>query len=49
MEGVSVGWEWNTDRRQSWGDTWYKDLETGKCTPAWSGSMEFIGRNLNEI
>jgi len=48
-EGTSVGWEWNYDKRQSWGDTWYKNAETGKCTQAWSGSMEFIGRDINEV
>ncbi len=36
-------------KRQGWEDTWYKDPETGKCTQAWSGSMEFIGRNIQEI
>lgn len=49
IEGASVGWEWNFDRRESWNDTWYKDAETGKCTQAWSGSMEFIGRNITEV
>jgi hypothetical protein len=48
-EGMSVGWEWNPDTRQGWGDTWYKDPETGNCTQAWSGSMEFIGRDINEV
>lgn len=48
-EGLSVGWEWSNDDRQSWGETWYKHPETGKCTPAWSGSMEFIGRDINEV
>jgi hypothetical protein len=49
VEGMSVGWEWNVDKRRGWDDTWYKDPANGKCTQAWSGSMEFIGRNMNEI
>ncbi len=49
VEGMSVGWEWNHDKHQSWDETWYKDPETDKCTPGWSGSMEFIGRDINEI
>ena len=48
-EGMSVGWEWNYDQHQSWDDTWYKDPETGKCTQAWSGSMEFVGRDIKEV
>jgi hypothetical protein len=48
-EGMSVGWEWANDRRQSWDETWYKHPDTGKCTPGWSGSMEFIGRDINQI
>jgi len=48
VEGMSVGWEWNYDKRQDWEDTWYKDPQTGKCTQAWSGSIEFIGRNVQE-
>jgi hypothetical protein len=50
-EGMSVGWEWefghSTD--MAWGETWYKDTETGKCTPAWGESLEFIGREINQI
>jgi len=49
VEGMSVGWEWANDRRQSWDETWYKDPNTGKCTPAWSGAMEFIGREVNQV
>jgi|SRR5579859_68127 len=48
-EGMSVGWEWNYDKNVSWEDTWYKDPETGRCTPAWNGSMEFIGRDINQV
>ena len=49
VEGMSVGWEWNLDKRQGWNDTWYKHPETDKCTLAWSGSMEFVGRDINEV
>jgi hypothetical protein len=48
VEGMEVGWEWTDDRKQGWDETWYKD-STGKCTPAWSGAMEFIGRDVNQV
>lgn len=49
VEGMSVGWEWTDDSRQGWDETWYKDPNTGKCTPAWSGAMEFVGRDVNQV
>jgi hypothetical protein len=49
VEGMSVGWEWTDDRKRGWDETWYKDPDTGKCTPAWSGAMEFIGRDVNQV
>jgi hypothetical protein len=53
VEGMSVGWEWDTSpyfrSDAGWDETWYKDPQTGKCTPAWSGSMEFIGREISEV
>jgi hypothetical protein len=51
VEGMSVGWEWNQElgKRKGWNETWYKHPETGKCTLAWSGSLEFIGRDIDEV
>jgi hypothetical protein len=53
VEGTSVGWEWDVDvysiPKKGWAETWYKDPETGRCTEAWGASLEFIGRDLNEI
>jgi hypothetical protein len=48
-EGMSVGWEWNTDRRQTWGNTWYQNPETGKCSQAWIESAEFVGRDISQV
>jgi hypothetical protein len=51
-EGMSVGWEWDINigsPDRGWGETWYKDPETGKCTQAWGESVEFIGREINQI
>lgn len=53
VEGMSVGWEWDTPIAYrsdvGWEATWYKDPKTGKCTPAWSESLEFIGRDVNQV
>ena len=52
-EGMSLSWEWDTPiayrSDMGWEATWYKDTETGKCTPSWSESLEFIGREINEV
>lgn len=48
--GQSVGWEWSDDfRNHVWGDTWYKDPTTGQCTQAWSQSVAFMGRDIEEV
>ena len=46
-KGMSVAWEWNNARQ--WGACWYRDPDSGKSRQAWGGSMEFIGRNLDEV
>lgn len=48
-EGMSLSWEWNPDRHISWDETWYKDPVNEQCKPAWSGSMEFVGRDIDEV
>jgi hypothetical protein len=48
-EGMSLTWEWNYDRHVSWGETWYKNPTNAQCTLAWSESMEFIGRDINQV
>ena len=47
VEGMDVTWEWNTDK--VWPECWFRDLITGVSTLGWSASMEFIGRNLDEV
>lgn len=54
LPGESVAWEWNLQNRKGWGQSWYQEQDPkdpGKRTikPAWDESLEFIGRNLNEI
>jgi hypothetical protein len=44
--GKQVTWEWGT---RTWGDTWYKDPESGEIRPAWTSSLEFRGRHLDEL
>jgi hypothetical protein len=42
-----VSWEWNpalvVDK------SWYKHPDTGAITPGWVQSMEFIGRNIEDV
>ena len=45
--GKLVAWEWNNTRQ--WDDAWYRDPETGETKYAWGGSLEFIGRHLDEV
>lgn len=53
VENMSIGWEWDIPiayrSDMGWNETWYKDPQTGKCTMAWSESMEFIGRDINQV
>lgn len=46
-KGRAVAWEWNLDL--TWGETWYRDPDTGEIRHGWSTAGEFIGRNLDEI
>jgi len=45
--GMKVSWEWNFDN--VWDSAWYKDPETSEIKQAWNSSIEFIGRNINDI
>jgi len=47
QKGRRVAWEWSNEHR--WGDAWYKDPDTNEIKLAWNSSMEFVGRNLDEI
>jgi hypothetical protein len=54
LPGESVSWEWNRQNEKGWGPSWYQELDpddSGKRTikSAWGESLEFAGRNLNEI
>jgi hypothetical protein len=46
-KGQRVSWEWDMSRR--FGPSWYRDPDTGEMKKAWDGSVEFAGRNLDEI
>jgi hypothetical protein len=46
-KGVRVAWEWSDARRFE--QAWYRDPDTGQIQDAWRGSMEFIGRPLEEV
>jgi len=46
-KGQRVAWEWSDE--QVWKEAWYRDPDTNEIKLAWSSSMEFVGRNLDEI
>jgi|ERR1700730_1636741 len=45
--GMRVAWEWNPQNK--YGPAWYRDPETNEIKRGWLGSMEFIGRNLDDL
>jgi len=47
VKGKQVAWEWNPEKQ--WGETWYRDPDSGEINAAWRGSMEFVGRHLDEV
>lgn len=52
--GESVSWEWNRQNEKGWGPSWYQEPDPddpGRRTikSAWGESLEFIGRNLDDI
>jgi len=47
LKGQRVSWEWNLNN--VYGESWFKDLESGEIRLAWANSSEFIGRNLEDL
>lgn len=47
VAGQRLAWEWNDGRQ--WGESWYRDPDTGEIAYAWTGSLEFVGRPLEQI
>ncbi len=47
LEGKLVSWEWNNEK--TWGESWYRDPESNETKLAWSSSMEFVGRHLDNV
>jgi hypothetical protein len=48
LPGQSVSWEWDLNG-PGWDESWYRDPTMGEIKHAWGGSLEFIGRPLEEI
>jgi len=44
--GMKVAWEWSPEK---WGETWYRDPESGEIKQAWQGSLEFAGRDIDSV
>lgn len=49
VPGESLSWEWDLHDEKSWGETWYRDPDTMEIKSAWGESLEFVGRDLNDI
>jgi len=52
--GENVSWEWNRQNEKGWGASWYQEPDPndqGKRTveSAWGESLEFTGRNLDDV
>jgi hypothetical protein len=48
LPGQSVSWEWDL-QGQGWDASWYREPYSKEIAYAWSESLEFIGRPLEEI
>lgn len=46
-KGRKVAWEWSHEN--TWSDAWYRDPDSNEIKLAWSSSMEFVGRYLDEV
>lgn len=46
-KGMHVAWEFG--HAPVWGESWYRDPDTGEITYAWTEAVEFIGRDLKEF
>ena len=47
VKGKRVAWEWSS--RNRYGECWYRDPESGEIKDGWRGSLEFVGRHLDEV
>jgi hypothetical protein len=46
-KGQQVSWEWNGSK--TWGESWYRDPDSGTIVYGWTSSSEFVGRPLQDI
>jgi hypothetical protein len=45
--GKAVAWEWNPQR--TFGESWYRDPDSGEIKYGWTSSLEFVGRLLDDL
>ena len=45
--GQELTWEWN--QLNKWGESWYKDPDTGEVKRGWLASAEFVGQPLENL
>jgi hypothetical protein len=47
VAGRAVAWEWGFGK--VWGESWYRDPDTGEIKHGWGASAEFVGRLLDDV
>jgi hypothetical protein len=47
VKGKRVAWEWTS--RNRYGESWYRDPDSGELKYGWTSSLEFVGRHLDEL
>jgi len=47
QQGKRVTWEWNHERRHD--ESWYRDPDTQEMKRAWTGTLDFVGRHLDDL
>lgn len=47
QRGKRVAWEWSDEHR--FGESWYRDPDTQEMRHAWTDSLEFVGRHLEDL
>lgn len=47
QKGKRVTWECDLERQ--FGESWYRDPDTQEMKKAWTGTLDFVGRHLEDL